>query len=105
MSTTKERAAAAEAVPAGQKRLQTPMDDERFGSSRWLVSALDKIFPDHWSFMVGEIAMDSLIILIVTGIYLALFYVPSSTTWCTRRPPGTCTPRWSASTCPRPTSR
>ncbi|HWE55128.1 MAG TPA: cytochrome bc complex cytochrome b subunit [Acidimicrobiales bacterium] len=53
--------------------------DERFSSSKWLVSALDKIFPDHWSFMVGEIAMDSLIILIVTGIYLALYYVPSST--------------------------
>jgi ubiquinol-cytochrome c reductase cytochrome b subunit len=52
--------------------------DERFSSSKWLVTALDKIFPDHWSFMVGEIAMDSLIILIVTGIYLALFFVPSS---------------------------
>ena len=51
--------------------------DERFGSSKFLTSVLDKIFPDHWSFMVGEVAMDSLIILIATGIYLTFFYVPS----------------------------
>ena len=76
MSTTEERIAA-------QKRLKvarsgTDAIDERLGSSKFLTSVLDKIFPDHWSFMVGEIAMDSLIILIITGIYLALFYVPSS---------------------------
>ena len=53
--------------------------DERFGSSKFLTSVLDKIFPDHWSFMVGEIAMDSLIVLIATGIYLTFFYVPSGT--------------------------
>ena len=40
-------------------------------------SALDKIFPDHWSFMVGEIAMYCFVLLIVTGIYLALFYKAS----------------------------
>ena len=56
MSTTRDRAAA-------QKRYQLTRSgfdtvDERFSSSKWLVSALDKIFPDHWSFMVGEIAMD-----------------------------------------------
>ena len=51
--------------------------DERFGSSKFLTSVLDKIFPDHWSFMVGEVAMDSLIVLIATGIYLTFFYVPS----------------------------
>jgi ubiquinol-cytochrome c reductase cytochrome b subunit len=77
MSTTRERAAA-------QKRYSTQksvMDtvDERFGSSRFLTSVLDKIFPDHWSFMIGEVAMDSLIVLIVTGVYLTFFYVPSST--------------------------
>jgi ubiquinol-cytochrome c reductase cytochrome b subunit len=51
--------------------------DERFGSSKFLTSVLDKIFPDHWSFMIGEVAMDSLIILIATGVYLTLFFVPS----------------------------
>jgi ubiquinol-cytochrome c reductase cytochrome b subunit len=77
MSTTEERAAEDKRYAAGKSVLDTV--DERFGSSRFLTSVLDKIFPDHWSFMVGEIAMDSLIILIITGIYLALFYVPSST--------------------------
>ena len=52
--------------------------DDRLGSSKWLRSAMDKIFPDHWSFMVGEIAMYCFVILLVTGIYLALFYTPSS---------------------------
>ncbi|HMC39552.1 MAG TPA: hypothetical protein VKI19_07810, partial [Acidimicrobiales bacterium] len=72
MSTTQERAAAQKRFRLSKTGLDTV--DDRFSSSKWLVSALDKIFPDHWSFMVGEIAMDSLIILIVTGIYLALFY-------------------------------
>jgi ubiquinol-cytochrome c reductase cytochrome b subunit len=76
MSTTRERAAAEKRYKLGKTALDEV--DERFGSSKWLVSVFDKIFPDHWSFMVGEIAMDSLIILIFTGIYLALFYVPSS---------------------------
>jgi ubiquinol-cytochrome c reductase cytochrome b subunit len=76
MSTTQDRAAAAKRYTVEKKALDTV--DERFGSSKFLTSVLDKIFPDHWSFMVGEIAMDSLIILIVTGIYLALFYIPSS---------------------------
>jgi len=75
MSTTAERRAADQR----QKLEKAGLDfvDDRFGSSRWLQSAMDKIFPDHWSFMVGEIAMYSLIVLIITGIYLALFYVPS----------------------------
>jgi ubiquinol-cytochrome c reductase cytochrome b subunit len=77
MATTEERLAAGKRYGAGKAVLDTV--DDRVASSKWLTSALDKIFPDHWSFMVGEIAMDSLIILIITGIYLALFYVPSST--------------------------
>ncbi|HET6963137.1 MAG TPA: cytochrome bc complex cytochrome b subunit [Acidimicrobiales bacterium] len=77
MSTTQERAAADRRYRLAKGGFDTV--DNRFASSRWLVSALDKIVPDHWSFMVGEIAMDSLIILILTGIYLAVFYIPSST--------------------------
>ena len=77
MSTTEERAAAQKRFSGGKSALDTL--DERFGSTRVLTSVLDKIFPDHWSFMIGEVAMDSLIILIVTGIYLTFFYVPSST--------------------------
>ncbi|MGH3097043.1 MAG: cytochrome bc1 complex cytochrome b subunit, partial [Streptosporangiales bacterium] len=35
------------------------------------------LFPDHWSFMLGEIALYSFIILILTGIFLTFFYTPS----------------------------
>ena len=39
---------------------------------------LDKIFPDHWSFMLGEIALYSFVVLIATGIFLTLYFVPST---------------------------
>jgi ubiquinol-cytochrome c reductase cytochrome b subunit len=48
--------------------------DERFHSQKFLKSALDHIFPDNWSFMLGELAMYCFLILVVTGIYLAFFY-------------------------------
>ncbi|MGH9054608.1 MAG: cytochrome bc1 complex cytochrome b subunit [Acidimicrobiales bacterium] len=76
MSETQERMAAERRYSGGKSVLDTI--DERFGSSKFLTSVLDKIFPDHWSFMVGEVALDSLIVLIITGIYLTFFYVPSS---------------------------
>ncbi|HTV10425.1 MAG TPA: cytochrome bc complex cytochrome b subunit [Acidimicrobiales bacterium] len=77
MSTVAERSAARKRAARQEKALDWV--DDRLGSSKWLRSAMDKIFPDHWSFMVGEIAMYTFVILIATGIYLALFYVPSST--------------------------
>jgi ubiquinol-cytochrome c reductase cytochrome b subunit len=51
--------------------------DDRLGLTRFLGAALDKIFPDHWSFMLGEIAMYSFIVLLLTGTYLTFFFVPS----------------------------
>ena len=76
MSTTEERLAARkrheiESTAFGEL-------DDRLGSSSFLRSAMDKIFPDHWSFMVGEIAMYCFVILLLTGTYLALFYHASS---------------------------
>ena len=38
---------------------------------------LNKVFPDHWSFMMGEIALYSFIILLLTGTYLTFFFDPS----------------------------
>ena len=35
------------------------------------------MFPDHWSFLLGEIALYSFIVLIATGIFLSLFFEPS----------------------------
>ncbi|MFJ8079379.1 cytochrome bc complex cytochrome b subunit [Streptomyces sp. NPDC096205] len=40
---------------------------------------LRKAFPDHWSFYLGELALYSLVVLIVTGVYLTLFFEPSMT--------------------------
>ncbi|MFI2435969.1 cytochrome bc complex cytochrome b subunit [Streptomyces sp. NPDC018693] len=40
---------------------------------------LRKSFPDHWSFLLGEIALYSLLVLVVTGVYLALFFHPDMT--------------------------
>jgi ubiquinol-cytochrome c reductase cytochrome b subunit len=76
MTTPQERRAARKR----SEREEMALDwvDDRLGSSRWLRLAMDKIFPDHWSFMVGEIAMYCFLILLVTGVYLALFYTPSS---------------------------
>jgi ubiquinol-cytochrome c reductase cytochrome b subunit len=53
--------------------------DDRLGISKGGRSLMDKIFPDHWSFMLGEIALYSFMILMITGVFLTFFYVPSST--------------------------
>jgi len=54
--------------------------DERFGASKVTKSFARKIFPDHWSFMLGEIALYSFIILLLTGTFLTFFYIPSTGT-------------------------
>ena len=36
-----------------------------------------KVFPDHWSFLLGEIALWSFVILLLSGTFLSLFFVPS----------------------------
>src|SRR6266511_3255435 len=48
--------------------------DDRLGASSFARSALNKVFPDHWSFMLGEIAMYCFAILVLTGTYLAFFF-------------------------------
>jgi ubiquinol-cytochrome c reductase cytochrome b subunit len=51
--------------------------DERFKAATPLRGILNKVFPDHWSFLLGEIALFSFILLILTGTFLALFFDPS----------------------------
>lgn len=51
--------------------------DERTGAAKGVRYMLKKTFPDHWSFMLGEIAMYSLIILLITGTFLTFWFVPS----------------------------
>jgi ubiquinol-cytochrome c reductase cytochrome b subunit len=52
--------------------------DNRLAISRGGRHLLNKIFPDHWSFMIGEIALYSFIVLVATGIFLTLYFVPSA---------------------------
>ena len=52
--------------------------DDRLGSSNFVRRSLNKVFPDHWSFMLGEIALYSFIILLLTGTYLTFFYDAST---------------------------
>jgi ubiquinol-cytochrome c reductase cytochrome b subunit len=51
--------------------------DPRVGLYKLSKSNMRKIFPDHWSFMLGEICLYSFTILILTGVYLTLFFHPS----------------------------
>ncbi len=51
--------------------------DERTGAAPFAKKALRYVFPDHWSFLLGEVALYAFVILIATGIYLALFFEPS----------------------------
>ena len=52
--------------------------DERLGAAHWARKGLKKVFPDHWSFLLGEIALFCFIILLLTGTYLTLFYRPDA---------------------------
>jgi ubiquinol-cytochrome c reductase cytochrome b subunit len=54
--------------------------DDRFGSAGFLRRSFNKVFPDHWSFLLGEIALYSFVILLLTGVYLTLFFHASSET-------------------------
>ncbi|MFD3400117.1 cytochrome bc complex cytochrome b subunit [Kribbella sp. NPDC058693] len=51
--------------------------DDRLGIGKIGKNNLRKVFPDHWSFMLGEIALYSFIILILTGIFLTFWFRPS----------------------------
>lgn len=51
--------------------------DERFGTTGFARKALRKAFPDQWTFLLGEIAMYSFVIILLTGVYLTLFFKPS----------------------------
>ncbi|MDN5581393.1 MULTISPECIES: cytochrome bc1 complex cytochrome b subunit [unclassified Corynebacterium] len=51
--------------------------DERYTAAGGLRKQMNKVFPSHWSFMLGEIALYSFIILLLSGVYLTLFFDPS----------------------------
>jgi ubiquinol-cytochrome c reductase cytochrome b subunit len=51
--------------------------DERTGAAKWMKKNLTKVFPDHWSFLLGEIVLYSFIILLLSGTYLTFWFDPS----------------------------
>ena len=52
--------------------------DERSAGAPLLHKTLRYLFPDHWSFLLGEVALYAFVVLVGTGIYLALFFDPNS---------------------------
>ncbi|MDQ4039098.1 MAG: ubiquinol-cytochrome c reductase cytochrome b subunit, partial [Actinomycetota bacterium] len=48
--------------------------DDRMTISPWLRRTLNKVYPEHWSFLLGEIALYSFIVLLLTGTYLTFFF-------------------------------
>ena len=51
--------------------------DDRTGSAKGVGYLMRKVFPDHWSFMLGEIAMYSMIVCMLTGVFLTFWFDPS----------------------------
>jgi len=51
--------------------------DDRLGAAPFLRHALQKAFPDHWSFMLGEVAAYCFIFILLSGTYLTFFFHPS----------------------------
>ncbi len=70
-------------APAGQRaegpKLPPPLvwTDDRVGTAKGMRFLLRKVFPDHWSFLLGEVAMYSMIICLITGTFLTFWFVPS----------------------------
>lgn len=51
--------------------------DERLAVGSFTKFFARKIFPDHWSFMLGEVAMWSFVVVVITGTWLTFFFQPS----------------------------
>jgi len=78
---------AAEAAEEAGHRVKPPLTpklvrwfDRRLGGARLARKTLDKVFPDHWSFLLGEVSLYCFVVLVLTGTYLALFFSPSQAT-------------------------
>ncbi|OBB59382.1 menaquinol-cytochrome C reductase [Mycobacterium sp. 852013-51886_SCH5428379] len=69
--------------PQGESKLgarlaaQGDAIDSRYHPSAAVRRQLNKVFPTHWSFLLGEIALYSFIVLLLTGVWLTLFFDPS----------------------------
>ena len=69
------------APPVEQRRMPHRLGrwvDQRLGTTAFGRSALNKVFPDHWSFILGEVAMYCLVVLVLTGVFLTFFFDAST---------------------------
>ncbi len=76
VATTNGRSAATAKKP-GKGAAAAEWADDRLGLASLAKKNLRKVFPDHWSFMLGEIALWSFVVLLLTGVFLTLWYRPS----------------------------
>jgi ubiquinol-cytochrome c reductase cytochrome b subunit len=51
--------------------------DSRSGAAPFIKATLRYVFPDHWSFLLGEVALYAFVVLVATGTYLTFFFHPS----------------------------
>ncbi|MBF6396991.1 cytochrome bc complex cytochrome b subunit [Nocardia cyriacigeorgica] len=51
--------------------------DDRYRAAAFMKRSINKVFPTHWSFLLGEIALYAFIILLLSGVYLTLYFDPS----------------------------
>ena len=65
-------------APAPITRRAIRFVDQRSGSAPILRKLMRYLFPDHWSFLLGEVALYAFMVLVATGIYLTFFFVDST---------------------------
>src|SRR5471030_3400719 len=79
MTTTTSETRGGAVVPKGKSVTQSAANwvDERTSISGLVAELGRKIFPDHWSFMLGEVALYSFIAILLSGTFLTFFFDPS----------------------------
>lgn len=86
MSTSTHATAAEPTTPVGKA---ADYLDQRTKLGVLTKQLVRKVFPDHWSFMLGEIALWSFVVLILSGFFLTMFFEPSMTLTTYHGPPAT----------------
>ncbi|WP_188190025.1 cytochrome bc1 complex cytochrome b subunit [Nonomuraea sp. SYSU D8015] len=51
--------------------------DDRIGGAAFMKKAMRKVFPDHWTYLLGEIALYSFVVVLLTGVFLTFFFKPA----------------------------
>jgi ubiquinol-cytochrome c reductase cytochrome b subunit len=68
------RTAASPGAPTTRLGKATRTFDEQMQLTPWIRRTLNKVYPNHWSFLLGEIALYSFIVLLLSGTYLTFFF-------------------------------